>query len=89
LHDDICARFDRLEAELRRSQAITEQVEEQVSSLVCKGETDATLATSKLSEANEKLERRGLKINELKRQLQLVTEDYQARIAAMGQEAQA
>jgi len=86
--DGIHARFDQLDAELHHTQIAADLVERKLNSMISGGEANAQVASSKLDETLKRLEKRDNKINQLKTQLQLVTEDYHAKIEGMRKEAE-
>ncbi|KAK0382753.1 hypothetical protein NLU13_9849 [Sarocladium strictum] len=81
-------RFDRLEADLHNARTTTEAIEKRLCTMTAEGEMNALVANSKLDDTLKKLEKRDAKLGELRRQLQLVTEDYHAKLDAMRRKAE-
>ncbi|KAH8176809.1 hypothetical protein LIA77_01891 [Sarocladium implicatum] len=76
----LSSQLDQLVADLKTTQATTHNIEQHLGLVVGHGEAEAASLSLKLGEANDQLEKRDAKINDLRRQLQLESEDYQARL---------
>ena len=76
-------RFERLAENLDIAQAKVDRIDQKLDCMISKGDANAASLSHELREANDQLAKRDAKVNSLRSQLQLVSEDYHAKVEAI------